>query len=361
MPCASLSWHGACASSAPWTKRRASFRCPRASTSAPDAELSSVYPPGDWRNAALDASLSDEGRIHREARGRNVTYMANVTYDGEAYLGFQYQPKDATVQGEIEKALSRLLGEDRDFLGVGASGRTDTGVHAKGQVVHFYTRSPLPDLERARKSLNGMLPKDIRVVELSRPHPAFHARFHAVRKTYHYYLDTRLEYDVFTRRHALHVGWKPPDMERLKLAAAELVGTHDFSAFSNKSRDAPEKARDPVRTIYRFDVVELPDGLVRLEVEGNGFLYRMVRHMVGAVMLAATKRDAGPEDVQKMLQGKDRRGAPMGAPPHGLFLHQVVYPTALTEWYPPEGYDDRLLEVSVEGETQVESNSDSNV
>lgn len=339
MSCAplGLSWFATSPRTAPSRRRGSAFRIPRASTSAPDTadgELDSVYPEGDWRNAALEASLSDEGRMHREARGRNVTYMLKVTYDGEAYLGFQYQPRDATVQGEIEKALSKLTGEDRDFLGVGASGRTDTGVHARGQVVHFYARRPLPDLTRARKSLNGMLPKDIRVVELRRPHPAFHARFHAVRKTYHYYLDTRLEHDVFTRKHAMHCGWKPPDMERLRAAAAVLVGTHDFSAFSNQSRDA-SVVRDPTRTIYRFDVVELEDGLVRLEVEGNGFLYRMVRNMVGAVMLAATKKGAGAGDVEAMLAGKDRRVAPMGAPPHGLFLHEVVYPAALVEWTPP--------------------------
>ena len=304
-----------------------------------------MYPEGDWRNAALEASLSDEGRIHREARGRNVTYMLKVAYDGEAYLGFQYQPHDATVQGEIEKALSKLTGEDREFLGVGASGRTDTGVHARGQVVHFYARRPLLDASRAQKSLNGMLPKDIRVVELRRPHPSFHARFHAIRKTYHYYLDTRLEHDVFTRRHALHCGWRPPDVRRLRAAAAALVGTHDFSAFSNKSRDA-SAVRDPTRTIYRFDVVELEDGIVRLEVEGNGFLYRMVRNMVGAMLLAATKRGAGTEDIEAMLAGKDRRVVPMGAPPHGLFLHEVVYPSALVEWTPPnEDYEETVVEM----------------
>ena len=179
MLCASLglSWFATGPRTAPSRTRGSAFRIPRASTSAPDTadgELDTVYPEGDWRNAALEASLSDEGRLHREARGRNVTYMLKVTYD-EAYLGFQYQPRDATVQGEIEKALSKLTGEDRGFLGVGASGRTDTGVHARGQVVHFYARRPLTDLTRARKSLNGMLPKDIRVVELRRPHPAFHA------------------------------------------------------------------------------------------------------------------------------------------------------------------------------------------
>lgn len=372
MSCASLSWQvgvGACARTAPRKTRGGSFRCPRASTSAApdtaldDGELDGVYPEGNWRNAALKASLSDEGRLHRAARGRNVTYMLKVTYDGEAYLGFQFQPREMrTVQGEIEKALGKLLGEDREFLCLMGSGRTDTGVHANGQVIHFYARAPLPDLERARRSLNGMLPKDIRVMEFRRPHPAFHARFHAVRKTYHYYLDPRLEHDVFARRHAWAVGYKPPDMQKLKAAAAILVGTHDFSAFSNKPRHASVK-RNPTRTIYRFDVVELYDGRVRLEVEGNGFLYRMVRIMVGAVMLAATRQDSGPHDVRALLVGKDRSAAPMGAPPHGLFLHEVVYPKAVLEWHPPEGYDERLLETEVElnrEETRVEVNSDGN-
>ena len=132
-----------------------------------------VYPEGDWRNDALKASLSDEGRVHREARGRNCTYALTIAYDGEAYLGFQYQPKGKTVQDEVEKALSKLTGEDREFIGLAASGRTDTGVHARGQVVHFYTREPFQDLARAHRSLNGILPKDIRVTEIRRPHPAF--------------------------------------------------------------------------------------------------------------------------------------------------------------------------------------------
>ena len=121
-----------------------------------------VYPEGDWRNDALKASLSDEGRVHREARGRNCTYALTIAYDGEAYLGFQYQPKGKTVQDEVEKALSKLTGEDREFIGLAASGRTDTGVHARGQVVHFYTRELFQDLARAHRSLNGILPKDIR-------------------------------------------------------------------------------------------------------------------------------------------------------------------------------------------------------
>jgi tRNA pseudouridine38-40 synthase len=150
------------------------------------------------------------------------------------------------------------------------------------------------------------MPKDIRCVEVMRPHPAFHARFHAVRKTYHYFLDPRLVLDPFVRRHALHCGWKPPDVEKLREAAGVFVGTHDFTSFSNKSRDKTV-VRSPTRTIFRFDVVEQPDGLIRLEVEGNGFLYRMVRNMVGAMMLAATSEGKfTAENLRDMLEGKEQ-------------------------------------------------------
>ena len=321
-------------------RRRGGNRGVVARCSASPSTVSSPYPEGDWRNEALAASLSDEGRAHREAAGRNHTYALKLAYDGEAYLGFQYQPKGKTVQGEVERALTKLTGHDREFLSMQASGRTDTGVHARGQILHFYTKEPVPDLERFHKSLNGIMPKDVRCVEVMRPHPAFHARFHAVRKTYHYFLDPRLVLDPFVRRHALHCGWKPPSVERLRQAAAVFVGTHDFTSFSNKSRDKT-LVRSPTRTIYRFDVVEQPDGLIRLEVEGNGFLYRMVRNMVGALMLAATGEDGKftAEDLKDMLEGKDRGVAPMGAPPHGLFLHEVVYPAELLEWEPEEGHN----------------------
>lgn len=298
-----------------------------------------VYPEGDWRNEALRGSLGDKERTRREALGRNFTYMLKIVYDGEGYLGFQYQPPPLkTVQGEIEKALTKLTGEGRDFLAIQASGRTDTGVHARGQVLHFYTRSAIPNMERFKKSMNGVMPDDVRVQEVRRPHPAFHARFHAVRKTYHYYLDTRPALDPFTRRHALHVGWRPPDMDRLRAAADVLVGTHDFSAFANKSRDKT-MVRDPVRTIYRFDVVDTGE-LVRLEVEGNGFLYRGVRNMVGAMLVAASSADWGPEQLRAVLEGKDRRAAPTGAPAHGLFLHEVVYPEELLNWELPPPADE---------------------
>ena len=305
------------------------------------------YPKGDWRNGALRETLGDRERERREAMARHYTYMLKVQYDGEAYLGFQYQPPPRrTVQGEIEKALTKLTGGDRDFLGIQASGRTDTGVHARGQVLHFYTRRAIPDLSRFQRSMNGVLPDDVRVVETRRPHPAFHARFHAVRKTYHYYLDARPAADPFTRRYALHVGWRPPDMDRLRAAAAVLVGTHDFSAFANKSRDK-NLVRDPVRTIYRFDVVEEGE-LIRLEVEGSGFLYRGVRNMVGALLVASSSKKMGPENLRALLEGRDRKAAPMGAPAHGLFLHEVVYPQDLLDWTPPPGYD---AEVEAKAET----------
>ena len=306
------------------------------------------YPEGDWRHDALAASLADEGRVHREAAGRHHTYALTLAYDGENYLGFQYQPRDAkTVQGEVEKALTKITGEDRDFLGIQASGRTDAGVHARGQVLHFYARRPIEDLARFQRSMNGVLPRDVRVMKAIRPHPAFHARFHAVRKTYHYLLDVSEVADPFMRRHAFHCGWRkrPPTARALRDAAAPLVGTHDFSAFANASRDASARGkRDPTRTIFRFDVVELERGLVRLEVEGNGFLYRMVRNMVGAVLMAATKDREDPgETTRRLLEGRDRSAAPTAAPAHGLCLYEVVYPEALLTYLEP-GEEERERE-----------------
>lgn len=339
--------------SAPRSRRaprrpRAALLPPRRSSDPSTADAPPLaFPDGDWRNEALVASLADEGRAHREALGRACTYALWLAYDGERYLGFQYQPRDAkTIQGEVEKALTKLTGEDRSFLGLAASGRTDSGVHARGQVVSFHARAPL-DASRMRRALNGMMPTDVRCASARRVHPAFHARFHAVRKTYHYLLDVSEVADPFMRRHAFHCGWRkrPPTARALRDAAAPLVGTHDFSAFANASRDASARGkRDPTRTIFRFDVVELERGLVRLEVEGNGFLYRMVRNMVGAVLMAATKDREDPgETTRRLLEGRDRSAAPTAAPAHGLCLYEVVYPEALLTYLEP-GEEERERE-----------------
>ena len=282
------------------------------------------------KNAAYKASMSDaQLELHR-ASGRDVTYALKISYDGERYNGFQYQGEDVpTIQRELERALAKLTGIDRERLRLGAAGRTDAGVHARGQVAHFYCEKSLgEDLTRCQKAMNGMLPKDIRVDAFWEPHPLFHSRFHASGKTYHYYVDARATSSPFTRKYAHQVGWRPCDVELLRQAAQLFVGTMDYKGFCNTSRDKSNEDRNTTRTIRRFDVFEdaADDGLIRLEVEGDGFLYRQVRNMVGALLVVASgKHDL--EYLRTLIETKDRSRAPMGAPARGLFLHEVFYPT----------------------------------
>ena len=184
-------------------------------------------------------------------------------------------------------------------------------------------------MRRRQKAMNGMLAKDIRVEAFWEAHPLFHSRFHAVRKTYRYYVDARVTANPFTRTYAHQVGWRPCDVDVLRRACELFVGTMDYAAFCNASRDkAKNEGQNTTRTIYRFDVVDddpADDGLIRLEVEGDGFLYRQVRNMVGAALVVASgKHDL--EYLRAIIESKDRSRAPMGAPARGLFLHEVIYP-----------------------------------
>ena len=286
----------------------------------------------DAKNAAFEASTADaqlEARAKTKAGAR--AYAMKISYDGGRYRGFQYQGEDVpTIQRELERALVKMTGKSREELRLGAAGRTDAGVHARGQVAHFYVDASLgDDLRRRQKAMNGMLAKDIRVEAFWEAHPLFHSRFHAVRKTYRYYVDARVTANPFMRTYAHQVGWRPCDVDLLRRACELFVGTMDYAAFCNASRDkAKNEGQNTTRTIYRFDVVNddpADDGLIRLEVEGDGFLYRQVRNMVGAALVVASgKHDL--EYLRAIIESKDRSRAPMGAPARGLFLHEVIYP-----------------------------------
>lgn len=286
----------------------------------------------DAKNAAFEASTSRAQLARRVATtGGARAYAMKISYDGTRYNGFQYQGEDVpTIQRELERALVKMTGRSREELRLGAAGRTDAGVHARGQVAHFYVDESLgDDLSRRQKAMNGMLAKDVRVEAFWEADPSFHSRFHAVRKTYRYYVDARVTANPFTRAYAHQVGWRPCDVDRLRQACACFVGTMDYAAFCNASRDkAKNEEQNTTRTIHRFDVVDddpADDGLIRLEVEGDGFLYRQVRNMVGAALVVASgKHDV--EYLRAIIESKDRSRAPMGAPARGLFLHEVVYP-----------------------------------
>ena len=244
-------------------------------------------------------------------------YKLSVAYDGTLYGGWQVQPNATSIQSLIEKALSTLL---RHHCALTGSGRTDGGVHALAQVAHFSTHSPI-DCPKILASLNGLLPKDIRVFALEPTCLDFHARYSATAKIYHYHLHLSAIPDPFTHNYATSV-FGPCDLRILKMAAKDLVGTHDFTSFANDPGRG-SAAHNAVRTLFRLDVVDTPNG-VRLEFEGDGFLYKMVRNMVGTLLdIAAGK--LSPDAIPNILAAKDRRAAGKAAPAQGLFLVAVKY------------------------------------
>ncbi|MBX7066870.1 MAG: tRNA pseudouridine(38-40) synthase TruA [Parachlamydiales bacterium] len=234
-----------------------------------------------------------------------------IAYDGTRFAGWQVQKNGSAIQPLIQKALETVLRHPLDLTG---SGRTDAGVHARGQTAHFDTEVSV-DPKRLALSLNALLPPDIRILEIEPVASDFHARYSARSKIYHYHLS--LEPDPFTLlyRHPVYGSF---DLELLKAGAKEFIGTHDFTSFVNTGQD-----KSAVRTIYRIDIVEQKGG-IRLEFEGNGFLYKMVRNITGALLdIAAGKLK--PEDIKTILAARDRRRASASAPAKGLFLFQVNY------------------------------------
>ena len=228
-----------------------------------------------------------------------------LQYDGTRYDGWQKQGNtQQTVQGKLEAVLSCLAGGPVEVHG---SGRTDAGVHALGQVANFHlplsvfcgSQTEAADMIRIKNYLNEYLPEDIRVLVAEEARPRFHSRLNALSKTYIYRIETADKNDVFERKYRYGLG-KEPDLEIMKRAASILVGTHDFRAFSSLKKTK----KSTVRTINRIDIRR--DG-TQLEIllEGNGFLYNMVRIIVGT-LLRVGRGFYTPEQVKEIL--KDRFG-----------------------------------------------------
>lgn len=241
-----------------------------------------------------------------------------LAYDGTSYAGWQVQPTGVSIQAILEAAASTLL---KIHTPVTGSGRTDAGVHALGQVAHFTADESL-DLPRFLRSMNGMLPKEIRLLAVDQVAETFHARFSATGKIYRYHLCLEPVYNPFRRLYSWHYRGSV-DRDLLRAAADRFIGTHDFTSFANSASEG-SAAKNPVRTIERIEIFER-DGEVQIEFEGNGFLYRMVRNLVGMMMAVATGKSS-LEEIDHLLAIQDRRAAPMGAPAHGLFLVKVKYP-----------------------------------
>ena len=240
---------------------------------------------------------------------------ATVSYDGTNFSGYQSQPGMRTVQAEIDKALVKLH-KDPTSHAV-ASGRTDAGVHALGQVIHFDT--PLDIGDRWLMALNVLLPKDVRITEIERVEDDFHARYGAKGKTYQYKWSYGKLQSPFDRNFTVHLGNSDPDIERMNAGAAYLIGTHDFTSLCSAKTATTNK----VRTIRKLTLERQQDELI-LEVEGDGFLYNMVRTIAGVLLAVGIGWDE-PEDIQKILEAKDRQSAGKTAAAHGLYLLEVTY------------------------------------
>ncbi|MCR4807988.1 MAG: tRNA pseudouridine(38-40) synthase TruA [Lachnospiraceae bacterium] len=240
--------------------------------------------------------------------------ILTVAYDGTNYKGWQIQPDEPTIEGVLNRELSRLLGEDIHVIG---ASRTDTGVHALGAVCVFDTDSPIPP-DKFSFALNQSLPDDIRIISSKQVADDFHPRKVACRKTYEY----RIYNDTFplpTRRLYTHHVYGPLDEDLMREAGSYLVGEHDFTSFSS----AGGQAVSPVRTIYDLTVKREGREVV-ITVTGNGFLYNMVRIIAGT-LIEAGQGKYKPEEIKTMLDARDRAAAGQTAPACGLCLMGYEY------------------------------------
>lgn len=255
---------------------------------------------------------------------RNI--KLTLAYDGTDFAGFQVQPGRRTVQGELTAALEKILGER---VGVIGAGRTDAGVHARAQVANFQTAARLP-VERLPAALNSCLPPDITVWRAEEVPARFHARYDARGKTYRYLIDRAPHRAPFLRRYSWHLTL-PLDAAAMRAAAAPLCGEHDFSSFCAAGSASPNH----VRTLQRLAVGEEGD-LLLVEAKADGFLYKMVRNLVGT-LVEVGRGALAAEDVERILAGRDRRLAGPTAPPQGLILWEVEYGPGGTNAETPGG------------------------
>ncbi len=246
---------------------------------------------------------------------RNVKLI--LAYRGCPYLGWQETGVGPTIEGELQKAVERLV---RHPVQLQAASRTDAGVHAEGQVVNFRTENDVP-LWKLFQALNNLLPREIRVVDVTEAEEHFHPTLDANAKHYRY----RIAHTPLP--HWRHLAWHCPnlDWQAIEETAQLLVGTHDFAAFCNQRKDL--RYTSTVRTLYRVSIVPWEGGSA-IDIIGNNFLYKMVRNLVGTLVAIGRSE---PIDLAGLLQGGERTDAGVTAPAHGLSLSKIYYKTELVD------------------------------
>ena len=241
---------------------------------------------------------------------------ATISYDGTNFAGYQVQPGERTVQLELEKVLSVM--HKGEPIKVTASGRTDARVHATGQVIHFDTPLQIP-CEKYMKALNVQLPRDIRVLTVEEVPEDFHARFSVSGKRYRYIWSCEQVQSPFRRHYTVETNGIKPDVRAMRKAAGAILGTHDFSCFCAANTSVVDKVRTVTKLDFEWHGEEL-----HMTIEGNGFLYNMVRIIAGTLWEVGTgKRDAA--SLAGTIAGEDRGKAGKTAPAHGLYLEKVYY------------------------------------
>ena len=242
-------------------------------------------------------------------------YKLTIQYEGTRYKGWQEQKHtEATIQGKLQRVLERMTEEEIDLQG---SGRTDAGVHAKGQIAHFHTKA-VWDVEQIKKYMNEYLPEDIAILQVEQVDGRFHSRLNAKSKTYEYRIYKGSKPDVFERRYVWPMEEKL-DVAKMREAAGHLTGTHDFMAFCGNRR----MKKTTVRTIYQIEIEET-EHEIRMRFTASGFLQNMVRILTGT-LVEVGRGERTPEDMERILESRDRQQAGFLMPAKGLTLMEVKY------------------------------------
>lgn len=241
--------------------------------------------------------------------------LLTISYDGTKYVGWQKQPNGLAVEEVINRELSELLGENIEVIG---ASRTDSGVHAYGNVAVFDTETRIPS-DKICFALNQRLPEDIVIQNSFEVRKDFHPRKCKCEKTYEYkILNTRHPRPLL--RFYTHFVYIPLDVEAMKKAATYIVGEHDFKSFCSSH----SQAKETVRTVYQLDVEKNAEDIITIRIRGNGFLYNMVRIIAGTLIKVGMKVFP-PEHVQEILEARDRDVAGPKAPAEGLTLVGITY------------------------------------
>ena len=243
---------------------------------------------------------------------RNIKLI--IEYDGKKFGGWQKQPNKLNIQGEIEKAIGEITGED---IELNASGRTDAGVHSLGQTANFKTNSKI-DIEKFPVAINSKLKQSIRIIKAEEVEENFHSRYSCKGKRYRYIINNSKYGSAIYRDLEYHMPVKL-NVEAMQKAIKYFEGEHDFKGF----KASGTSSKSSVRTIYSAKILQEGDRII-IELEGNGFLYNMVRIIAGTIVDVGLGK-IKPEEIPEIINSKDRNRAGKTLPPQGLYLVEVYY------------------------------------